>query len=1199
MNNTELISVLDYLRLSNSKVHEEHLIKVRDCYRKVLQLSTDDLLPEDPNEEAIGKVVRHLGLSVNTDESLEYLEECIRYQDINDAIVMVKTKLEGEVKQWPDPIHVVVPTTSLPHRARSTPQCAQEPIAIADIDCLLTFKILTDEVRQFIHSFLLQDLKTLYKQTTTESSSWLILFGELFCLEKKSILNLFIRQQLRDRGTLTSSVYQNSNCFNLIEPVSLTDEFGTWQYDHWRGLLDLKLSPHGNNASFPPRWKLADRADIHCLMVNNDSTVVKSLALNSEKIRTASLDVFVRDVCAHENNDQADRWLSDLHKEDILTFNHLANLRQAEWDNIRNLSVNAKKILKTAVDHARETMGDKRYQHISDDSDEDADDGMISNATRNVSYSCSELLANLHLIKLFICYTLREKRALRRLGTLPKLEATCLNKVFREMRAEGFADDGLFDKMAEFFLPLTISEQELFIERELDIQKRQKLMQHQEQLTIDMDKKTKVVDEQSRIFWTYDEQINSLEERLNNSRTNYTRERSAMIPGSGDGQQQQAQALQQLDREWRQQDRKVNREINEKKRLKEDLGKVIDDFQKELDDDTERLKNIETELAVSPKYVDKRLVQPARGLIMYGPPGTGKSEIMSKLAVKIGIVMVGPPLAAGELNRPLVGESERVLIALCQRCYRIPYAMCCVSIDEIDSLAPKRDEDSTEGKIDKISVLLSLIEGIKDVPNLMILCATNRLHMMDEAFLRRMSGKFFVGRPSSDARIAILKTIPDCALEPEILDRLSVATTNFSGAAVRALTRGITVKCIATRRSKEDYKVNYIEALEMVDRTAQQYQIFFGCETLPRLLLRNLRSNIPNIHQLPRHSSYTGRIVVDLCSGYVRIEVRKRNTDPANNDLSIIEYELHRTEINVQALLGRLSSYGKTRNVQLLQLVDLNLLASQGAYDEKKVFETLKDRFDECVAYCRSMIVYDLDALVGVNKSESDSNMGRSTSSSVVNQNIYTYVRARFRDCAIEYCQDESTDKIERWAVAIIREPFLLRQFCSDVQFARTPREERELELERQKAEYQIKCVKCKDYYIENENKMGNCAHHDGFIYDNSEADLTKYTQSEAMLLLAKLECDVINNVERRDELERQKNKFKWICCDAVFVSGNVGGCKKGKHGFKLNENGNLQQNANTTDDDLLQATVQQWEEAYFLNEEYNDKWLLLLQNRS
>ncbi|CAF4899046.1 unnamed protein product, partial [Rotaria magnacalcarata] len=42
---------------------------------------------------------------------------------------------------------------------------------------------------------------------------------------------------------------------------------------------------------------------------------------------------------------------------------------------------------------------------------------------------------------------------------------------------------------------------------------------------------------------------------------------------------------------------------------------------------------------------------------MYGPPGTGKSVIMSKLAKKIGIAMLGPPLAAGELERPLVGQS--------------------------------------------------------------------------------------------------------------------------------------------------------------------------------------------------------------------------------------------------------------------------------------------------------------------------------------------------------------------------------------------------------------------------------------------------------------------------------------------------------------------------------------------------------------
>lgn len=158
---------------------------------------------------------------------------------------------------------------------------------------------------------------------------------------------------------------------------------------------------------------------------------------------------------------------------------------------------------------------------------------------------------------------------------------------------------------------------------------------------------------------------------------------------------------------------------------------------------------------------------------------------MKTLAKKLGIPLVSKPLAAGELNRPLVGQSEQILMDLGARCSHIPYTMCALVIDEIDSLTPQRNDNSNQGKVDKISVLLSLIEGVKDVPNLMIFSATNRLHMMDDAFLRRMSGKFFVGRPSSNSRISLLEKIPFWALEPELLDLLSIATTNFSGAAVK------------------------------------------------------------------------------------------------------------------------------------------------------------------------------------------------------------------------------------------------------------------------------------------------------------------------------------------------------------------------------------------------------------------------------
>lgn len=75
--------------------------------------------------------------------------------------------------------------------------------------------------------------------------------------------------------------------------------------------------------------------------------------------------------------------------------------------------------------------------------------------------SPSELIADLHLIKLFIHHTLRFERALQHGGALPKIAAACIDASFDEMRKEGYADDGLFSSMGEFFLPLTISEEEL------------------------------------------------------------------------------------------------------------------------------------------------------------------------------------------------------------------------------------------------------------------------------------------------------------------------------------------------------------------------------------------------------------------------------------------------------------------------------------------------------------------------------------------------------------------------------------------------------------------------------------------------------------------------------------------------------------------------------------------------------------------
>ena len=270
--------------------------------------------------------------------------------------------------------------------------------------------------------------------------------------------------------------------------------------------------------------------------------------------------------------------------------------------------------------------------------------------------------------------------------------------------------------------------------------------------------------------------------------------------------------------------------------------------------------------------------------------------------------------------------------------------------------------------------------------------------------------------------------------------------------------------------------MNETEALQIADNIAQQYQVYLGSVTLPRLLLRHTLADSHHssaYHLLPDFK-YTGRMIVDLHGQNICIEVyQSGNNVKSISQSSVIEHPLDPNENNVQTLLERLTAYGKSRNVQLLQLIDLNLLASQNAYDEKKVHETLKDRYDECASYQRSMIIYDLDSLVGVIKSGNDLNMGRSLSYTLHNQGIYTYVLARFRDRGVEYNQIDQIDSIERGAIVIIRDRFLLRRFSEDVQYPLTRQQEEELELERRKSEDPVKCIKCNDFYIENENRMG------------------------------------------------------------------------------------------------------------------------------
>ena len=139
--------------------------------------------------------------------------------------------------------------------------------------------------------------------------------------------------------------------------------------------------------------------------------------------------------------------------------------------------------------------------------------------------------------------------------------------------------------------------------------------------------------------------------------------------------------------------------------------------------------------------------------------------------------------------------------------------------------------------------------------------------------------------------------------------------------------------------------------LQLADKTALDSRIFIGAETLPILLLRTADGQQPPIqfNDLPNkpHSIYTGKIIVNFHAK--RIDIEMINIDRATGKQNKVVYQefLSEYETNLQEIVPRLTAYGKSRNVQLLQIIDLNLLSNESAYDEKAKFEILKERLDE------------------------------------------------------------------------------------------------------------------------------------------------------------------------------------------------------------------------------------------------------------
>lgn len=249
-----------------------------------------------------------------------------------------------------------------------------------------------------------------------------------------------------------------------------------------------------------------------------------------------------------------------------------------------------------------------------------------------------------------------------------------------------------------------------------------------------------------------------------------------------------------------------------------------------------------------PEIFERLGVEAPKGVLLHGPPGTGKTLLAKALASETNANFL--TLSGPEIMSKFYGESEERLREIFQQAEE--NAPSIILIDEIDSIAPKREEVTGEVERRVVAQLLAVMDGLKARGKVVVIGATNRPNAIDPALRRpgRFDREIEIGVPDKKARLEILQihTRGMPLAEGVKLEKFADLTHGFVGADLAALTREAAMNSIRRVLPELDLEVESIPAEILNRMTVTDDDFNNALREMTPSALREVFIESPNIH---------------------------------------------------------------------------------------------------------------------------------------------------------------------------------------------------------------------------------------------------------------------------------------------------------------------------------------------------------------